>query len=139
MFDSREQSWKELKIYIDGVYVVGARGVRDKTTSDDEHLFAAGDKPISIQSGNQKPDGDLMLLKSEVDKLNDGARAAGYNNLTEVRGIDIVCTYAPAGITKLRTRTYKFVKFTEYEMSLKQGDKFMEITLPFLCLDIEMN
>jgi len=136
MFDSREQAWVDLKIYLDGQFVVGARGISDKTTSEDEHLYAAGNEPIAIQPGNRKYEGSLMLLKSEVDKMNDGARNSGFKDVADVSGWDIVCTYAPTGNQRLRTRSYKFVKFTEFEMALKQGEKFMEVTLPFLCLGI---
>lgn len=137
MFDSREYSWKEVKVYISGTYVVGIRAVMDNSESDDEHLYAAGDQPISIQSGNQKPSGEIKLLQSEVNKLEEAATAAGFNSPLEVRGFDIVCVYAPVGTQRLRTRTYKFVKFGSYSMKLDQGEKFMEVTIPFLCLGIE--
>jgi hypothetical protein len=29
------------------------------------------------------------------------------------------------------------IQFTEAAMEFKQGDKFMDVTIPFICLDIQ--
>ena len=136
IFSTNECTWAQTKLNILGRTLVGIRGFELKKEVEKEHLYAAGDNPIDIQSGNKKYTGNLKLLKFEVDALNDAAKLAGYEDITEVPHtlISIVCQYKKEGVNALRTVTATGVSFTELGVAMEQGAKMTEITLPFLSM-----
>jgi hypothetical protein len=86
--------------------------------------------------GNKSYEGQIVLLQSELEALK--AAAGPGNDLTDIPPFDIVVAYIPRqGGTQIITDIIKHVEFTEVEKSINQGDKFMEVTLPFVALDIE--
>jgi hypothetical protein len=51
--------------------------------------------------------------------------------------VDINCSYGnPTNGDAMQTDRIEGVMFTELAKELKQGDKFMEITLPFIALNV---
>ncbi len=123
-----------------GLELTGLRGLTYKKSQEKELVYAAGNQPRAIQRGNKKYEGSLMLLKSDFDTLSLAARAAGYDDVTDVPGrlIDITCLYQKSDdATALSVDTLQNVEFTEFEDGQKQGDKFKEISLPLLFLRIK--
>jgi hypothetical protein len=136
-FDSREFEYADTKVSVLGRELTGLRGLTYKKSQEKEPVYGQGNEPKAIQRGNKKYEGTLMLLKSDFDDMNAAARAAGYQDITDVPGtaIDITCVYEKDG--KLRTDSCIAVDFTEFEDGMKQGDKFREVTLPFICLRLK--
>lgn len=112
--------------------------LNSKKTVEKEHLYAAGDMPIDIQSGNKKFEGNLKLLKFEVDMMNDAAVNAGYADILDVphSSITITCDYKNERTGKLRTITASEVSFSELGRAMEQNAKMTEITLPFIAMNI---
>jgi hypothetical protein len=137
--NSQELEWKSASLSLLGITIRGLRGFNYKTSTESEHLHAAGDEAIGIQSGNKKCDGSLKVLKSELDKLNDAAQAAGYDDLTGVpyQLIGAVMAYKKGFNRKLRTDVLSGIKFTDIDKAMEQGAKMMEVDLPFLCMSIK--
>lgn len=133
-FNTKECAWAQTKIKFLGRTIVGLRGFDFKKSVEKEHLYAAGDEPIDIQSGNKKPDGNLELLKFEVDQLNDAAQAAGFADITEVPhpAVVITCTYQKNAGDPIKTITAFGVAFTDISFAMKQNAKMTECTLPFI-------
>ena len=74
-------------------------------------------------------------MKSDLDKLED---AAG-GDITTAR-FDILVSYGnPSNGDAMRTNKITGVAVGEIEEAMKQGDKFQEVTLPFLALGIKKN
>lgn len=121
-----------------GATIIGLRGFSFKRGISKEHLYAAGDDPIDIQSGEKKPEGSLKLLKFELDKLNDAAQAAGFEDITQVPHplITITCRFKKFETSRARITEAFGVSFLEYEEAMNQGEKFMEVTLPFLAMKV---
>lgn len=138
MFDSREFEFADVKVQLFGIELSGLRGLTYKESQEKEPVYGSGNKPKAIQRGNVKYEGSLMLLKSDKDALNRAAVAAGYRSIIAVpeTAINITCVYQKEGSAMLSTAKILGVAFTEYEDGMKQNDKFREVTLPFLCLDI---
>ena len=66
--------------------------------------------------------------------------AGAGKDVTDIPAFDIVVAYLPRqGGTQIVTDIIKHCEFTENEKQMNQGDKFMEITLPFVALDINKN
>lgn len=135
MVEYKQYAWQDIRVKALGRSFVGIRAVKYKGSSDDEHLHGRGKKPIAIQSGNETFDGEIVLLQSEVIALTKGL---GVVSLRDIR-FDLVVTYKPADGGDVSTDTIKSVKVSEYEKGMTQGDKFMEITIPFLAMDIIEN
>jgi len=137
-FSTKECAWAQISVTILGRKVVGLRGFEFKKTVEKEHLYAAGDMPIDIQTGNKKFEGNLKLLKFEVDMLNDAASAAAYSDILDVPPdlITITCDYKNDRTNKLRTIIATSVSFTELGRAMEQNAKMSEITLPFLAMNI---
>ena len=134
-FDSTEIAWKDLEVFIEGKRITKIRSLKYKAATDKEHLYAAGTKPIAIQSGNETYTGEMKLLKGQLDALNRAAVAAGYQ---DIRGVTMTITavYKPTSSDPMQTDTLSGVQIEAYEKSLEQNAKFMEIALPFKFMDI---
>ena len=138
-FNSKEYSWSNVEVSYLGRLITGIRGVKYKVSHEKEALYARGSKPHSVQSGNKSYEGEIKLLQSEVDALNVAAKDAGFDDLTDF-SFDIAVAYTPKNLaesTKILNKSIKSAEITEFEEGMEQGDKFMEITLPFVALDIK--
>ena len=135
-FDSREFEFADVKVALLGANLSGLRGLTYKKKQAKESVYAQGNQPKAIQKGNKEYDGTLMLLKSDYDKLDSAAIAAGYEDITDVpyKDITLTCVYQNKDDAKLSTENLIGVAFTEVEDGMKQGDKFKEISLPFIFL-----
>ncbi len=132
-FDSKEAEWADMEVFIGGAPVTKIRGLRYKAMQEQEALHAAGNEPISIQSGNKSYEGEIRLLKGAVDDINRAAVAAGGKNLLDL-SFDVVITYKAQDTRALQTDTCVGVKVQSFEKGFDQGAKFMEVTLPIVFL-----
>lgn len=137
-FDTREFEYADIKVKMLGAELDGLRGLKYKKGQDKEPVYGQGNKPKAIQRGNKKYDGTLMLLKSDFDLIHKAAVSAGYADIVDVPGknIHITVVYQKEGDPIIQTATLFNVEFTEYEDGQNQGDKFKEISLPFVCLNV---
>lgn len=136
-FNSKQYSWANVEVAPFGVKMTGCRGIKYKKSQEKEPVYGAGDKPLSIQSGNQGVEGEITMLQSTYDAILDAAKAAYGPNagINDIEGFDIPVSYKPK-VGPIRNDVVKFAEFTEAEKGMSQGDKFMEITVPFIALDI---
>jgi hypothetical protein len=137
MFNSKEYSWSNVEIVMLGRPVTGIRGVTYKASQEKEVIYGRGNKPRAIQHGNKSFECSVTLLQSELEALV--AAAGKGKNLTDIPAFDIVVAYVPDQVGDIITDIIKNVEFTEVEKTFKQGDKFMEIELPAIALDIDYN
>lgn len=139
MPNSRDFEFADITVSMLGKVLTGLRGINYEWEQEKEHLYAQGNKPRSIQKGSIKPTGTLTLLKTEVDELNRIARAAGYKNIVAVPGklINITVVYQIVEDAGIQTDILVNVEFTKTGDGMKQGDKFKEVELPFLFLDLK--
>lgn len=132
-FNSKQYAWSNLKLFMFGRFVTGLRGIEYGVKKDKEAVHGAGDEPLSIQSGNKTYEGSIDLLQSELEAITAIAKAKGYADLTDLPGSSITISYGDPGQVVI-TDTLKGVEFTEDKKGMKQGDKFMETSLPILFL-----
>jgi alpha-glucosidase (family GH31 glycosyl hydrolase) len=136
-FSSPQFAFSDVNVVILGRTLVGFQGVKYKITSEKEPVFGRGKKALAIQDGNERIEGELMLLQTELELLVQTVKAANpAQKLTDV-SFDIVVTYGNGNTAK--TDVIRSAKITEYEKGMEQEDKFMQITLPFLALDVNEN
>ena len=134
MANTKQFEFSDIRVIILGRQLEGFRGVSYTVSKEKELVYGRGNKALSLQSGNESIEGELMLLQNEVEALRLAVQTARPTaKLTDV-SFDIVVTYGNG--TSSVTDTLLGCEFTEYEKGMEQGDKFMEISMPFMALDI---
>lgn len=133
MFNSREYEFADMTVMVGGKDITGLRGLKYTTKQEKELLYGKGNEPVAIQKGNKSYDGELTVLASELEtlRLNGGGTILGLQ-------VDIVAVYGnPLQGDVMVTDVLQGVQFTEEPKDYKQGDKFAEITLPFIFLRLK--
>jgi len=138
-FSTKDCAWSNVKLTLLGITITGLRGFSVKKTVEKEHVYASGDEPVDINTGNKKYDGSLKLLKYEVDALNAAALVAGFADILEVPHTLITCTidFKKNPTDKTQYITVPGMAFTELDISMEQNAKMTEVTLPFIALRIQ--
>lgn len=135
MFNSKEYEWADVTVVMAGRDVTGIRGVSYNADQEKEALYAKGNKPHGIQRGNKTYAGSIRILQSELDALTE---AAGGDVLDV--NFNIVVSYGnPSKGDVIRTDLLVGVEITSVPKGLNQNDKFMEIELPLIMLDVVDN
>ena len=131
-FDSRQYEWADLEIQLGGKTLVAVTGVKYKRKVEREAYFGKGRKPLSLQTGNETVEGELSIGKSELDSLITRTN----KKLLHTSFSLVVCYGNQSEGVPMTTDIIEGLKISEYEQGLKQGDKAMEITLPFMALNV---
>ena len=135
MFNSKEYEWADVTVVMAGRDVTGIRGVSYTSSQEKEALYAKGNKPHGIQRGNKSYEGSIRILQSELDALN----AAAGGDVLDVNFNIIVAYGNPSRGDVIRTDLLSGVEITSVPKGLNQNDKFMEIELPLVMLDVIEN
>lgn len=130
-FNSREYEWADVTLILGGADLTGIRGIKYLEKIEREPIHAKGRTPHSIQSGNITYDGEITLLQSELETLITSGNGS-------ILGLSLDCevSYGTPPNAMITDRVLG-LRFTESPKELKQGDKFMEVTLPFIALDVK--
>jgi hypothetical protein len=132
-FNSREYEWADITLVLGGRDVTGIRAIKYSEAIEREALYAKGRYPHGIQSGNVAYEGEITLLQSELEALV----LAGGGSIINLRGLGGIVSYGD--LTNGDAPSVDAIEnlyFTKSEKELKQGDKFMEVKLPFICTRI---
>jgi hypothetical protein len=137
IFNSKEYEWSNVEVVMLGKVVTGIRGINYKESQEKEPVYARGNKPRAIQGGNKSYEGNISLLQSELEALQEVAGVGA--SIVDIPSFDIIVAYVPKTGGAVVVDIIKNAEFTEVEKGMKQGDKFMEIELPIIALDIDRN
>ena len=130
--NTREYEWSDVSVVLAGRNVTGIRGVSYNSDQEKEALYAKGNKPHGIQRGNKSYSGSIRLLQSEYDALNAAADGDALNV-----SFDIIVSYGnPSEGDVIKTDLLVGAEITSKPKGLNQNDKFMEIELPLIMLDV---
>jgi hypothetical protein len=137
-YNGQEVVWLDMSVRVFGSTIVGLRGLKYTMETEKEALYGAGNQILGIQTGNQKMEGTLKVLKNDFDKLNDAAVAAGFTDITNVpyQVTVITVNYKLAYGRPMRTDTLSGVSFSKFEKGMEQNAKNMEIEMPFLFMQL---
>lgn len=137
-FSTKNYNWNNITISLLGRKVVGIRGFEFNKEIEKEGVYAQGSEPITISAGNKKYDGNIEVLKHELDLMNDAAIKAGFEDITEVphEAISITCDFKNLPTDKTRQVVAIGVAFTKIGIGVKQNDMNVVITMPFIAMKI---
>lgn len=133
MFNSREYEWADLTLLLGGKDLTGIRCIKYSIKQEKEVVYGKGNMPIAIQKGNKSIEGEITVLQSELETMR---LQSGTSSILDLQLDGVVCYGNPANGDVLVTDVVQGIQFTEEPKELKQGDKFMEITLPFIALRV---
>ena len=133
MFNSREYEWADLTFLLGGKDLTGFRGIKYSIKQEKEVVYGKGNMPIAIQKGNKSIEGEITVLQSELETMR---LQSGTGSILDLQLDAVACYGNPANGDVLVTDVVQGIQFTEEPKELKQGDKFMEITLPFIALRV---
>ena len=109
MFNSRDYEWADIDVVMAGRPVTGIRGIKYNTKKEKELVYAKGNKPHAVQSGNYDHSGEITVLQSEYNAL----RQAAKGDILSV-SLDIVVAYGnPTRGDAITTDILVGVEFTE--------------------------
>lgn len=129
-FNSKQYEWSDIAVRIGGRDIVGLRGIKYELKQEKEVLHAKGSEPHSIQRGNKTYEGEVTLTQSELETLSK----AGDGDILSL-SVNILVSYGdPAKGALMITDELQGCEFTAEPREMKQGDKSMEVTLPFIFL-----
>lgn len=131
--NGREYEWGDCAFILGNRDMVRYRGIKYTPKIEREAIYAKGSKPVSIQSGNLSYEGEVTMLQSEYQKLVKAGKGSIFGLI-----LDGLQNYGnPLKGDAMTTDRIESLRFTEAPREIKQGDKFQEITLPFIALNIE--
>ena len=133
MFNSREYEWADLTFLLGGKDLTGFRGIKYTIKQEKEVVYGKGNMPIAIQKSNKSIEGEITVLQSELETMR---LQSGTGSILDLQLDAVACYGNPANGDVLVTDVIQGIQFTEEPKELKQGDKFMEITLPFIALRV---
>ncbi|MCC8154686.1 MAG: hypothetical protein LIP01_11050 [Tannerellaceae bacterium] len=130
MFNSRQYEYADITVFMGNRDITGLRSIKYTSKQEKEAIYGKGNMPLSIQKGNKSFEGEIGLLQSELEALTGDGQS-----LLDLE-FKIVVTYGnPSNGDTLVIDELIGVQFTEETKEMKQGDKFMEITLPIMFLN----
>lgn len=130
-FDSREYEFSDITLVLGGKDITGIRGVKYTAKQEKELVYGKGALPRKIQKGNIAYEGEFTVLQSELETLIANSKDRSILSLQ----LDAVVAYGnPSNGDTLIVDVLQGCQFTEETKELKTGDKFAEITLPFIFL-----
>ena len=131
MFNSREYEYADVTVLVGGKDLTGLRGVKYSVKQEKELIYGKGNLPHSIQRGNKSFEGQITVLQSELETL---IANSPDQDLMELQ-FDTVVSYGnPSNGDVMITDKLIGCQITGYDKELKQGDKFMEVSLPIIFL-----
>jgi hypothetical protein len=134
-FNSRQYEWSDVSLVLGGRDLTGIRAVKYTEKMEREPIYAKGRNPHSIQTGNASYEGEISVLQSEYEALV----LAGGGSIMGL-SLDAIVSYGnPQNADPIITDKVLGIMFTEASKEFKQGDKFMEMKLPFVALDVRNN
>lgn len=131
-FNSRQYEWNDVTLVLGGRDLTGIRAIKYTEKMEREAIYAKGRNPHSIQSGNVMYEGEISVLQSEYEALV----LAGNGSIMGL-SLDAIIAYGnPIDLNSVITDKVLGIRFTEASKEFKQGDKFMEMKLPFIALEV---
>jgi hypothetical protein len=137
MVNSSEIAWRDLTLTAMGITFEAVMEVEYDVEVEKKHTYGRGGKVRGIQTGNEKPSGNITVKQSLLESLIQTAQKTNpLAKLTDI-SFDIQVHYMK-GTDLVRDRIVG-AEFTKQPKQLKQGDTEMSVKLPFIAMDISYN
>jgi hypothetical protein len=130
---SKQYNWNDISINWRGRILEGVTEVEIEFDREKSILRGRGDKGHGILYGNQDVKGKIKIWQSELETM---IALAPDGDITKEE-FDIVWAYAPGPGKTAIVDIISTASISNYKKSMKQGDKNMEVELPFIALDFK--
>lgn len=133
MFDSRQYEFNDMSLNLSGKDIVEILELKYTEKQEKELSYAKGNLPHSIQKGNISYEGSLKVTQAGYEELV----ALGSGSVLKLE-LDASVSYGnPSNGDTIITDQILKLQFTEAGKGMKQGDKKMEVELPFIFLRLK--
>lgn len=130
---TKQYGWKDISVVILGRTIEGITDVKVKRKTSKDFQMGRGNESQAIISGNQEVTGTITIHQSELQAIDVAIKATNPTlDITKV-SFDVVINYEN-GLGVAATDSIIGVEVEEYEKGMSQGDKMMNITMPFKAL-----
>lgn len=134
MFNSREYEWNDLSLVVGGRNLTGFRAIKYVPKQEKDLYYGKGNLPQTIQKGNKGYSGEMTLFQSEYETLRVTTKS---RSVLDIQLDAVVCYGNPSEGDVMTTDYLQGIQFTEEPKGMNQGDKQMEVTLPFIFLRLK--
>lgn len=134
-FNSNQYAWVDIQVVMLGRPIAGLTSFKYKVSRTKTNIYAKGDKPFARTRGNKEYEGEIGILQSELEAIQEGLPKG--QDITDIPPFDIIYSYAPVLGGKITTDIAKGVEFTELEKGMGQNAPNMELVLPIIMGDVE--
>lgn len=115
-----------------GMNLVEFTGIDWDHAQEMEFIYGKGTEPLDIAEGNEQTTGNITMLQGALEELLD---LAPQGKLVKLKDVDLQLALVKPGETEIVRYSFTGVRFTAQPMSLRQNDKRMEVTVPFMALN----
>ncbi len=130
--NNREYEFADLQLLLNGTDITGIRGIKYSESIERDVLYAKGRHGHSVQSGNVKVEGEITCTQTELESLI----VAGGGSILNLKGITALVSYGDGTAISQVNDRIEGIAFTKSEKEMKQGDKHMDVKIPFIGLRI---
>lgn len=132
MINGREYEWADITLILGGTDITGIRAIKYTEKAEKEAIYGKGRHAHSIQTGTVSVEGEITILQSDYESLVAASQGRSVLSLS----MDAQVSYGNPPDAIITDRILG-IQFTEAGKDTKQGDKMLEIKLPFIALRLE--
>ena len=136
-----EYGWAHIQLLINNVPVSGITAIEYEETTATENIYGASNLPIARGFKNHEFSGSLTLLNSEIQPLQDAARAQGIlsGDFTSLLPFTITISYIPitGGAGAPVVDILEEVQFTSNNRGMSQDDSTIESSVDLIIGSIQ--
>lgn len=126
-------SWKNAKIILFGVPLIGITSIELSSKQNKENNYGFGVDPVSRGYGNKEYTGKITVYYDELANIID---AAPNRDILDIAPFNLPMLLE-GGRIGVRTITAKMVEFTEHGFKSNQGESKVMVDLPLIVAGID--
>ena len=128
------RGWGDILLVLFGIPVVGITEISYKDKQNKENQYGAGNEPVSRGYGKIEYEASLTLYREEWEAI---IQASPDKKPRKIPPFEIQVLLLPTGGGQAATDVLKNVEFLEDDMSSKQGDTSIMVTIPLIIAGID--
>lgn len=134
MINGRLHGWNDITMNVGGTPVSGVQAINYKDNQVIDNVYAAGKFPTGRGEGQVSFEGNITLLKEEVDSL---VNAIPSGRLQDYPEFPITVVFLPEGSNNFTTHQLLYCRFKNNGIDVKSGDSSVATQIELAIGDIK--
>ena len=123
------RGWGDITLILFGVPVTGITDISYKDKQMKENNYGAGVEPVSRGYGKVEYEASITLYREEWESIIQGSP---NKKPRQIPPFEIQVLFSPTSGGQAATDILQNVEFTEDDMTSKQGDTSIKVTVPLI-------